>query len=169
MFQMKFTIITFGVSAVLFSVSTADAQVTVGNVSAGHSEAYSGGSGGTYTYLDLTAYDISGLGVYVGVQLNGDWDYRLDRASGTGHVNAIAYLPFSIGNLPVQVSNLAVGYDFKVVNGGGNSTTPNTSETPSALIFERLAPADTSGPQAVTLFSCQPLPKMATALVAKMG
>ena len=60
MLQMKFMILALGFSGALFSATTAHAQLTNGNVSTGHSETYSGGSGGTYTYLDLTAYDISG-------------------------------------------------------------------------------------------------------------
>ena len=90
---------------------------------------------GTFTYLDLAATDLS-AGNVVEMQFNGDWNYKLPRVAGLGSVFTSARMEFSVGNVPVRMSDIGMDVEAKWVNSGGNSTTPETSVAPFGYVLE---------------------------------
>ncbi len=99
---------------------------------------------GAFTHFTTTATNTS-LANSVGLSLTGDWDYKLPRSPGLGFVRVDGFLTFSVGNVPVEVSDLVVSTHAKWVNGGGNSSTRTTSEA-RLEFYERLNPDDHTGP-----------------------
>jgi hypothetical protein len=142
-------ILTFASLTILAAnAGVASAQLTTGTPSTDTFNNYlSGGvsSPGTFTHFNLNVTDAS-TSNYVDLKLTGDWDFRLPRLPGSGQVRVNGFLPFSVGNVPVQIDDYGITTDAKWVNGGGAAAIPSTFMHRFTAIVERLSPADQDGP-----------------------
>ncbi len=129
--QLRFIRLAVITSATLLSATSAVAQIqNFGPVTIAHGAYFNDMSNnplpGTFTHVNLTGTNNS-AGNTVDLKLTGDWDYMLQQQAGTGNVYTTAVLPFSVGNVPVQVSNDLLATNAKWVNGGGGATAPTTA------------------------------------------
>jgi hypothetical protein len=94
-----------------------------------------------------TAANNSAAGT-VKLGLIGDWYVPAPIGVAALHPELTALMPFSIGNLPVQISSFDLDVDAKWVNGGGNATDPVTTFTITATLYDQQGtlPTGTAGP-----------------------
>jgi hypothetical protein len=138
------------VAVTLTLAGTSSAQVVVNYSTSGAITV----GGGLFTTGPL----VSGTSLGPGVAAAGatwDWNWQLPRGNFTGYVLHNTYLNFTVGTLPVRIGNLFYTLNGKWVNGGGTTTDPTTSVTPSLKLSEvipglGLAPiVDSPGPARV--------------------
>jgi hypothetical protein len=94
-----------------------------------------------FTHLNISTADNS-AGNLVDFVLQGDWNYKLTREKGTGAVLVNAFLPFTVGDLPIRISDFQFRQNAKWVNSGGGPFTPVTTAVPFAWIREDLNDPD---------------------------
>jgi hypothetical protein len=137
-------VVTLVAAAVLFQTPRVQGQITNGVTSTTEGDSYTGNGGYNFLY-NLTATDASVAG-QVNLKLTGDFDMNLLQSAGTATVDMYGYLPLSVGDLPVQISNFNLTVNEKRVAGGGGSTIPNkTVGTVDARMYEQLGPIPAAG------------------------
>jgi hypothetical protein len=96
--------------------------------------------------------------------LTGDWYVPAPINVAGLHPELTALMPFSVGNLPVQISEFELAVDAKWVNGGGNATDPVTKYTITATLYDQQGalPTGTAGPSGYSDPKVKTLPLSAT-------
>lgn len=101
----------------------------------------------------------------IGLSALGDWTYRVPRQAGFGKVTSSAFLPFSVGNHPVEGFSFTRVLESRWVNGGGSDTDhlAMTVGSSNLYVYELFPsenpdnPAPTIGPQVLAVVDPDPV------------
>ena len=128
------------------------AQVTSGMTSSASYNTFAAATPPSdFSAFNLQATDLSmingdGRSGNESLQATGDWDLSLAPADvGQGDVYTEGYLPFTVGDVPVQMSNFEVTVNAKWVNGGGDAMVPATEAQAGVILFEQLGASPALG------------------------
>ncbi len=110
--------------AAIVVVESAHAQVSL--IGGGPSASLSNlGPQGAWVNQNIHAAGAAGGGS-VSLDLTGDWSLKMPREDSEGRVRARGSTPFTVGPLPVRITDFTFTYNAKWVNGGGTATIPET-------------------------------------------
>lgn len=105
----------------------------------------------------------------IGLSAVGDWTYRVPRQAGFGKVTFSAFLPFSVGNHPVEGFSFTRLLDSRWINGGGSDADhlAMTVGSSNLYLYELVAaenpdnPASMIGPEVLAVIDRDPVSVLA--------